>query len=105
MWDEASPVLIQMGQAADFASFDAFRGAVKARPCTYDANGTLTYTSLAGDVYRITRNSFAQPTVNGGGSTDPAKTYSSPYLLGYHGSNSIELSYAGRPSLFLDFTL
>ena len=47
MW---APVVIQMGRAKDFESFEAFQTSVKENPFTY-ADGKLSYTSEAGDTY------------------------------------------------------
>jgi hypothetical protein len=101
--DQWSPVVIQLGQASQYVSFSAFRDSVKSNTYSYLA-GEVTYVSENGDTYRIRRNSFVLPSVNGGGSLDPAKTYSSPYILGYHGENVVTLSYANRTPLVLDFT-
>jgi hypothetical protein len=102
MW---SPIVIQLGQASEYASYTAFRSTVAAAPYSY-VNGQVTYTDTSyGWTYTIQRNSFVLPTVNGGGSLDPAKTYSSPYILGWHGENTVTLDYDSRPSLVLDFTL
>jgi hypothetical protein len=104
--DEWAPIVIQLGQASQYAgSFDVFRSSVVANQYSYDlTTNELTYVSENGDVYRIRRNSSVLPSVNGGGSLDPAKTYSSPYILGYHGENTVTLTYDGRPPLVLDFT-
>jgi hypothetical protein len=108
--DKWSPIVIQLGQATSL-SFEAFKAAVKVACYAYN-NGVLTYTSLNGDVYEIRRYSDELPnmflsgsTSTSGGSLDPAKTYSSPYIQGVHGEDTVTLSYGSNAPLVLDFSL
>ena len=101
--DKWSPVVIQVGQAANYSSFAAFRSSVKANAYSY-SNGTLSYTSENNDVFSISRASTSMPTVNGGGSTNPAKTYNSPYIVGFHGENVVTVNYSNYAPLTLDFS-
>lgn len=128
--DQWSPIVIQMGQASqytdppEFEPFVNFQHSVRGRPQTaeYPAipanvfsyeNGVLTYQAEhANDVYVIHSGqsydenvgSYPLPTVNGGGSVSPAKTYSSPYIQGIHGENTVTLSHPDHPSVVLDFS-
>lgn len=108
MW---SPIVIQMGRPADYTNpgrpvqgFAAFRASVKANPLSYN-DGYLKYTSEAGDVYEYWSEGAALPRRNGHApSLNPAKTYSSPYILGRHDEDQITLSFPGMDSLVLDFS-
>lgn len=104
MPDRFAPVIIQAGQAQDYASFAAFRSSVLANNFSY-INGHLQYTSENGDDFELYANSDFIPFINGWAhSLSPAKVYSSPYILGWHGDDTMRLSYPGKPSITLDFT-
>lgn len=103
MDDQWAPVVIQMGQAANYPSFASFRESVLANPISYSAN-TMTYTSEAGDVFTVYANSRNTPQVNGTTvNLNPAKTYDSPYLSMVHGESIATVSYGAYPDLILDF--
>jgi methionine-rich copper-binding protein CopC len=98
-----APVIIQMGQAANYADFAAFRTSVIANSLTFSSN-TLNYTSEAGDVFTFYANSKTTPRVNGTTvNLNPAKTYDSPYLSMVHGTNLATVSYPGYENLPLNF--
>jgi len=100
MW---SPVVIQMGRAKDYDSFEAFQTSVKENPFTY-ADGKLTYTSEAGDIYEAWAKFTSLPTINGETiNLNPEKTYDSPFLSMEHGSNKAVISYPGFEDVVLDF--
>jgi hypothetical protein len=103
MGDLWAPVIVQMGQAADYANFAAFQASVTANPLTY-SSGTLNYTSEAGDTFTVYANSKTTPRVNGATvNLNPAKTYDSPYLSMVHGEHWATVSYPGHPDLILNF--
>jgi hypothetical protein len=127
--DPWSPVAFQMRQASDYdfvcvsnppptdctaARYAAFRAAVIGNSANFTystAAGKLTYKSLDNQVYVIysganyTGNltAYPLPTVDGGGSVSPAKTYSSPFITGVYGENTVKLNYGDHPELVLDF--
>lgn len=98
-----APVIIQTGQAANYADFNAFQASVIANPLTFSSN-ILTYTSEAGDTFTVYANSKTTPRVNGVTlSLNPVKTYNSPYLSMVHGESLATVSHPGYPDLPLDF--
>lgn len=98
-----APVIIQMGQAANYADFAAFRTSVIANALTFASN-TLNYTSEAGDVFTFYANSKTTPRVNGTTvNLNPVKTYDSPYLSMVHGTDLATVSYPGYENLLLNF--
>lgn len=97
------PVVVQTGQASDYASFEDFQQSVMSNSFTY-VNDKLTYTSEAGDTFEVWANSTTTPKVNGTTvDLNPAKTYDSPLLSMVHGESVATVSYAGFPDLELDF--
>lgn len=98
-----APVIIQMGQAANYADFAAFRASVIANALTFASN-TLNYTSEAGDTFTFYANSKTTPRVNGTTvNLNPVKTYDSPYLSMIHGTDLATVSYPGYEDLLLNF--
>ena len=98
-----APVIIQMGQAANYADFASFRASVIANALTFVSN-TLNYTSEAGDVFTLYANSKTTPQVNGTTvNLNPTKTYDSPYLSMPHGTDLATVSYPGYENLPLNF--
>jgi methionine-rich copper-binding protein CopC len=98
-----APVIIQMGQAADYADFAAFQASVIANPLTFSSN-VLNYTSEAGDTFTFYANSKTTPRVNGATvNLNPVKTYDSPYLSMDHEEYLATVSYPGYPNLLLNF--
>jgi len=100
MW---APIVIQMGRAADYASFDAFQAAVKARTFAYE-NGKLTYVSEAKDTFEYWAKGTQPPKINGETvNLNPAKTYDSPFLSMEHGSSKAVIHYPGYKDEVLEF--
>jgi hypothetical protein len=98
MW---APVVIQMGQAKDYKSFEAFQKSVKENPFTH-ADGKLTYTSEAGDTYEAWAKFPQLPKINGETlNLNPENTYNSPYLKMKHGTNTAVISYPGYEDVVL----
>ena len=92
MW---APILIQMGRASSYSSFDSFKAAVLANTLSY-SGGKLSYSSLRGDSFEIWRNTYNLPTINGSArSQNPTYSYKSPYLNGTYGNNFVTVSYPG----------
>jgi hypothetical protein len=100
MW---APVVIQMGQASDYKSFEAFQASVKDNKFEYK-DGKLTYVSEAKETFEYWANSKQIPKINGTQvNLNPSKTYDSPYLSMEHGSNKAVIKYAGYDDVFLEF--
>jgi hypothetical protein len=102
-----APVIIQMGQKANYVDFAAFQASVIANALTYSTAtvpNTLNYTSEAGDTFTFYANSKTTPRVNGTTvNLNPTKTYDSPYLSMVHGEDIATISYPGYTNLVLDF--
>jgi hypothetical protein len=100
MW---APVVIQMGRAADYKSFEAFCASVKENQFVYEQE-KLTYVSEANDKYEYWAK-IAQPTrINGVAiNLNPPKTYDTPYLSMEHSNFRAVISYPGYEDLILDF--
>ena len=100
MW---APIVIQMGRAADYKSFEAFQASVKARKFEYE-NGKLTYESEAQDTYEYWAKGAQLPKINGATvNLNPPKTYDSPYLSMEHGSNKAVIKYPSYDDVVLEF--
>jgi len=98
-----APVVIQMGRACDYQSFEAFCAAVQTKPFEYE-NGKLTYESAAKDRYEYWANSTQLPKINGTTvNLNPPKTYDSPYLSMEHGANKAVIKYPGYDALVLEY--
>lgn len=100
MW---GPIVIQMGRAADYKSFEDFRASVKNNPLEYAA-GKLTYVSTAKDQYEVWAKGAQPPRINGiKVNLNPAKTFDSPFLSMVHGSSKAVITCPGHKELVLDF--
>jgi hypothetical protein len=100
MW---APVVIQMGRASDYKTFEAFQSSVKARKFEYK-DGKLTYESEAKDNYEYWDKGAQLPKINGiPVNLNPEKTYDSPYLSMEHGSNKAVIKYTGYDDVVLEF--
>ena len=110
MSDPWIPVIVQMGQSANYSSFEDFQTSVLANPIAYTGD-VLDYTSEAGDSFTVYGNSRQTPVINGFPvDLNPALTYDSPLLEMTHGENiatvhnpgfqTIELQFSRTPTLF-----
>lgn len=100
MW---APIVIQMGRAADYKSFEDFQTVVKANRFE-STEGKLTYVSAAKDSYEYWAKGAQLPRINGTVvNLNPAKTYDSPYLSMMHGSSQALITYPGHKELLLTF--
>jgi hypothetical protein len=100
MW---APVVIQMGRAVDYKSFEAFRTAVKGNGFLYK-NEKLTYLSEAKDKYEYWAKIAQPPHLNGVKvNLNPTKTYDTPYLTMEHGTSKAVIRYKRYKNLALDF--
>lgn len=100
MW---APIVIQMGRAADYTSFEDFQAAVKDNRFEY-TDGKLTYASVAKDTYEYWAKGSQPPCINGIElNLNPPKTYDSPYLSMMHGSSRAVITCPGHQELVLDF--
>ena len=98
-----APVVIQMGRASDYTSFEAFRTSVKDRTFEYK-DGKLTYESEAKDKYEYWAKGAQLPKINGiTVNLNPAKTYDSPFLSMVHGSNKAVIKHSGYDDVVLEF--
>ena len=100
MW---APVVIQMGRASDYKSFEAFQASVKARKFEYK-NGKLTYESEAKDKYEYWAKGAQLPKINGATvNLNPPKNFDSPFLSMKHGSNKAVIKYPEYKDVVLEF--
>jgi hypothetical protein len=100
MW---APIVIQMGRAADYKSFEVFQSLVKTRKFAYES-GKLTYVSEAKDIYEYWAKGAQLPKINGNTvNLNPAKTYDSPFLSMAHGQDKAVLHYPGYKDEVLEF--
>jgi hypothetical protein len=96
MW---APVVIQMGRAADYKSFEDFQNAVKTNRFEY-TDGKLTYVSAAGDKYEYWAKGVQPPRINGTEvNLNPPKTFDSPFLSMEHGSSKAVITCPGYQNL------
>lgn len=98
-----APIVIQMGRASDYKSFESFQTSVKARKFEYE-NGKLAYVSEAGDHFEYWAKGAQLPKINGTSvNLNPAKTYDSPYLSMEHGTTKAVIRYPNHKDEVLDF--
>jgi hypothetical protein len=105
-----SPLAIQMGRAADYPGYEAFRSSVLANAFQLLPGPPvgIRYESEAGDVLEYQVASSRSPgiaRVNGlPVDLNPPATYASPFLTGLHGSDVVDLTHPLHPPLRLDFS-
>ncbi|NQY11861.1 MAG: T9SS type A sorting domain-containing protein [Flavobacteriales bacterium] len=98
------PIIIQLGQAANYSSYHDFQDDVMDNYYSMD-NGVIDYTSNAGDTltFYLPQNA---PKVNGVAvDLNPTMLYDSPYLSMVHGEDTATVSYSGYPDYKIPFTL
>jgi hypothetical protein len=100
--DPKAKIIVQLGRETEYKNLSAFKARVSALPIDL-RNEILSFTSLQGVTFQV--GTSRAPLVNGARqSLNPIKAYSSPYILGVHGSRSILLSHPDYPEgLELDF--
>lgn len=97
-----SPVILEVARSAEYASYEAFRDSIKARPLTFNLN-VLQYTSLYGDSFTFYTDYTHVPEINGTSvNYAPAKAFDSPFLQGDWNSGVVTIQKGGQ-SLVLDF--
>jgi hypothetical protein len=97
------PVVIQMGRAAGYKSFEGFQASVKENRFEYQ-DGKLTYVSEAGETFEVWAKGAQMPKMNGTPvNLNPAKTYDSPFLSMAHGAHKAVITYPGHEDLVLEF--
>ena len=100
MW---APIVIQMGRAVDYKSFEAFRASVKDNSFVYE-NEKLSYISEAKDKYEHWAKGIQPPHLNGiKVNLNPRKTYDTRYLSMVHGKSITTISYPGYKDLAPEF--
>lgn len=101
-----APVVIQMGEAKDYANnFEQFRNAVKASQLTY-VGGKLTYTALSYEKFEFWSRSSMLPKVNDETfNLNPVNTYDNPYLLLQHGEETVTIRYPNYHDLKIPLAL
>jgi uncharacterized protein (TIGR02145 family) len=102
--DRYSPVVIEVGQKADYASYTAFQDKVIALPLTYDGK-VLKHTSIYNDKLEFYTDRSSLPKVNGTLiDLRPTNVFDSPFIKSVFNSGVVEISKNQR-KLVLDFTL
>jgi hypothetical protein len=100
MW---APIVIQMGRAVDYKSFETFQSSVKGNRFEYQ-DGKLTYVSAAKDTYEVWAKGAQLPKINGTTvNLNPPKTYDSPFLSMEHGKSKAVIHLPGYKDEVLDF--
>jgi autotransporter-associated beta strand protein len=100
--NEYSPVVMEVGRAADFAGFTAFQDQILANPLSF-ASSTASYQSTLGDTLTLYSDYSQSPRVNGVTlDFKPTKAYDSPFVSGDFGSGVVTLQKGGR-QMTLDF--
>lgn len=100
--DEFSPVIIEVGRKADFASLAAFQEAILALPLKLE-DGRLHYTGLGGGRFTFFTDQSHPPEINGQPvNYAPARVYDSPFVQSGWDSGVVTIRKATR-SLTLDF--
>lgn len=112
-----APVVLQMGRAADYESFEDFMESVKQNRFEYVESyyeygdghseaGIMTYVSEAGDTYTYYSRSIRLPRINGEEvNLNPEKNLDSPFLSMVHGETTATMSYPGYEDVVLDFAI
>ena len=99
---EYSPLVMEVGRAADFADFTAFQDRILANPLSF-ASSRVDYQSTLGDTLTLYSNYSQSPRVNGVTlDFKPVKAYDSPFVSGDFGSGVVTLRKGGR-QMTLDF--
>lgn len=99
---EYSPVVMEIGRAADFTNFTAFQDRILTNPLTY-ADAVVNYQSTPGDTLTLDAAYRQSPQVNGVPlNYKPANAYDSPFVTGSFGSGVVN-AQKGNRQLTLDF--
>jgi hypothetical protein len=100
MW---SPIVIQLGRAVDYASYEAFKAQILRTYWAYDTvRQALTYKSPNGDLYEYWRQSQAPPQLNRDANRTPEThlnpfyAYDSPYMKMAHGEDQTTVNHGGQ---------
>ena len=102
--DRYSPVIIEVDQKADYASYTAFQDKVIALSLTYDGK-VLKHKSLYGDDLTFYADRTSLPKVNNQLiDLRPTRVFDSPFVKSVFNSGVVEISKNAR-KLVLDFTL
>jgi len=102
--DRYAPVIIEVGQKADYASYTAFQDKVIALPLTYDGK-VVKHTSLYGDEIFFYTDRSSLPIVNNQlMDLRPTLVFDSPFVKSVFNSGVVEISKNQR-KLVLDFSL
>jgi len=103
-YDRYSPVIIEVGRKADYASYTAFQNKVIGQPLTYDGK-VLKHTSIYGDELTFYADKTSLPKVNNELiDLRPTRVFDSPFVKSDFNSGVVEISKNQR-KLILDFSL
>lgn len=99
-----SPVIIEVGQKADYTSYTDFQDKVLALPLSYD-NKVVKHTSLYGDQLEFYTDKTSLPKINNQLiDLRPTNVFDSPFIKSVYNSGVIDISKNKR-KLTLSFTL
>lgn len=99
-----SPVIIEVGQKADYASYTAFQDKVLALPLSYDGK-VLTHKTIYGDNMVFYADKSGLPEINNQPvDLHPTYVFDSPFIKSVYNSGVIVITKNKR-KLTLDFTL
>jgi hypothetical protein len=100
--EEGTPVIVEVAEKKDFASYAEFRKAVTALPLSFEKN-VLAYQGLAGDRIVFYADYSRVPEINGAPvDYAPAMAFDSPFVRGEWNAGTVTVSKGGR-QLRLDF--
>jgi uncharacterized protein (TIGR02145 family) len=100
--DKNSPVIIQVGQKADFSGFTDFQNKILALPLSFEGQ-VLKHTSIYGDEITFYANKSALPRVNNIPiDLRPTHVFKSPFIKSVFNSGVVEITKNKR-KLMLDF--
>jgi hypothetical protein len=102
--DRYSPVIIEVGQKSDYASYTAFQDKILSLPLTYDGK-ILSHQSIYGDSLVFYADKTTLPKVNNQFiDLRPTNVFNSPFIKSVLNSGVVEISKNKR-KLVLDFSL
>lgn len=99
------PIIIQCASKTDYASFDAFKAAVKGTQSGWTGN-TFSYQNLKGEVLELSTEQNVLPKKNGVSlDLTPELMYNSPYVKGVYGSGIVTVTNTKNETFTIDFNV